>query len=78
MRTSESLSFTSSQKPEHLLRRILQSSTHAGDLIFDFFGGIGTSAAVAQKLGRKWLVIEMGNHFDTFYKAYDLQRKKRK
>lgn len=74
MRVSESFSFTSSQKPENLLRRIIQSSTDEGDLILDFFLGIGTTVAVAHKLGRKWIGIEMGNHFNEWY--YDGTDKK--
>ena len=65
-RESESLSFAT-QKPENLLRRIIQSTTKDGDLILDFFAGIGTSAATAQKLGRKWIAVEMGQHFENFY-----------
>ncbi len=76
MRVSESFSFTSSQKPENLLRRIVQSSTdEGGDLILDFFLGIGTTTAVAHKLGRKWIGgVEMGNHFNEWY--YDGSDKK--
>ncbi|NMA86098.1 MAG: site-specific DNA-methyltransferase [Tissierellia bacterium] len=74
MRVSESFSFTSSQKPENLLRRIVQSSTDEGDLILDFFLGIGTTTAVAHKLGRKWIGVEMGNHFNEWY--YDGSDKK--
>ncbi len=74
MRVSESFSFTSSQKPENLLRRIIQSTTDKGDIVLDFFLGIGTTTAVAHKLGRKWLGIEMGHHFDEWY--YDDSNKK--
>jgi DNA modification methylase len=48
------------QKPESLLERILKASTHEGDLVGDFFIGSGTTAAVAEKLGRKWLVCDLG------------------
>ena len=71
MRVSESFSFTSSQKPENLSRRIIQSSTKPGDLIADYFVGIGTTAVVAQKLNRKWLAIEMGPHISEFYETID-------
>ena len=67
MRISESFSFTSSQKPENLLRRIIQSSTDEGDIILDFFLGIGTTIAAAQKLGRRWIGVEMGDHFNEWY-----------
>ena len=51
------------QKPESLLQRIILSSSKRGDIIFDFFLGSGTTTAVAHKLGRKWLGVEMGEHF---------------
>lgn len=47
-------------KPERLLQRILQIGSDAGDLILDSFLGSGTTAAVAQKMGRRWIGIEMG------------------
>ncbi|MDP1715705.1 MAG: site-specific DNA-methyltransferase [Anaerolineales bacterium] len=48
------------QKPEKLLKRIIEASTKPGDLILDFFGGSGTTAAVAEKLERKWVVSDIG------------------
>ena len=48
------------QKPEVLLKRILQASSNEGDLVADFFCGSGTTAAVAEKLGRKWIVSDLG------------------
>ena len=48
------------QKPEDLLRRIIAASTDAGDLVADFFCGSGTTAAVAEKLGRKWIATDLG------------------
>ena len=48
------------QKPESLLERIINTSTNQGDLIADFFCGSGTTAAVAEKLGRKWIVPDLG------------------
>jgi site-specific DNA-methyltransferase (adenine-specific)/adenine-specific DNA-methyltransferase len=48
------------QKPEALLERILNSSSNPGDLVADFFGGSGTTAAVAEKLGRKWITTDLG------------------
>ena len=71
MRVSESFSFTSSQKPENLLRRIIQSSTNEGDIVLDFFLGIGTTIAVAHKLNRKWVGIEMGEHYGNWYSSKD-------
>lgn len=48
------------QKPEALLERILKASSNEGDLVADFFGGSGTTAAVAEKLGRKWIATDLG------------------
>jgi len=60
----EGLSFNT-QKPQDLIRRIIQSSTNPKDIILDFFLGSGTTCVVAQKLNRKWIGIEMGDHFET-------------
>ncbi|MCB1996043.1 MAG: site-specific DNA-methyltransferase, partial [Rhodoferax sp.] len=49
-------------KPERLLQRILHIATHPHDLILDSFLGSGTTAAVAHKMGRRWIGIEMGEH----------------
>src|SRR3989344_349976 len=48
------------QKPEKLLERILNASSNEGDLIADFFAGSGTTLAVAEKLGRKWIGSDIG------------------
>jgi len=48
------------QKPEALLQRIIESSTDENSIVADFFGGSGTTAAVAEKLGRKWIVSDIG------------------
>ena len=48
------------QKPEKLVARILEISSQEGDLVADFFGGSGTTAAVAEKLGRKWITTDLG------------------
>lgn len=48
------------QKPEQLLKRIIMGSTNENDLVMDFFGGSGTTAAVAEKLNRKWIVCDFG------------------
>ncbi len=50
-------------KPEKLLKRICEIVSNEDSIILDFFAGSGTSVATAQKLGRKWLGIEMGEHF---------------
>ena len=48
------------QKPEALLERIVKASSNEGDLVADFFCGSGTTAAVAEKLGRKWICTDLG------------------
>lgn len=48
------------QKNENLIARIIKASTNPGDLIMDFFGGSGTTAAVAEKLDRKWITCDLG------------------
>src|ERR1041385_9139415 len=50
----------STQKPETLVERILKASSNEGDLVADFFCGSGTTAAVAEKLGRKWIATDLG------------------
>jgi DNA modification methylase len=49
------------QKPEGLIQRIIKTSTDEDDLVADFFCGSGTTAAVAEKLHRKWIVADIGN-----------------
>jgi len=60
--SSEHIGFET-QKPENLLQRIILSSSNKNDIILDFFLGSGTTTAVAHKLKRKWLGVEMGEHF---------------
>lgn len=48
------------QKPEKLVERIISASSNEGDLVADFFCGSGTTAAVAEKLGRKWICTDLG------------------
>lgn len=52
-------------KPERLLRQILTIASNPGDLVLDSFGGSGTTGAVAQKMGRRWIMVELGGHCDT-------------
>ena len=60
------------QKPEDLLERIIKASSNEGDLIADFFCGSGTTAAVAEKLGRKWIATDLGKFaIHTTRKTYD-------
>lgn len=52
-------------KPEKLLKRILDLATIPGDLVLDSFAGSGTTGAVAHKMGRRWIMVELGEHCDT-------------
>jgi adenine specific DNA methylase Mod len=51
------------ENSEILLKRVIESTSNESDLVMDFFLGSGTTTAVAHKLGRKWLGVEMGEHF---------------
>ena len=53
------------ENSEELLQRVIESASNQADLILDFFLGSGTTTAVAHKLGRKWIGVEMGEHFNT-------------
>lgn len=53
--------FPRGKKPEQLLKRIIEISTKPGDLVLDSFGGSGTTGAVAHKLGRRWIMVELGD-----------------
>ncbi len=55
----------STENHEKLLKRAIESTTNKDDLVMDFFLGSGTTTAVAHKIGRKWIGIEMGEHFYT-------------
>jgi len=48
------------QKPEKLLERVINASSNKGDLVLDVFGGSGTTAAVAERLGRRWITCDIG------------------
>ncbi|NPT44885.1 site-specific DNA-methyltransferase [Paraburkholderia sp. 1N] len=52
-------------KPERLLKRILEIATDPNDLVLDSFAGSGTTGAVAQKMGRRWIMVELGEHCHT-------------
>jgi adenine-specific DNA-methyltransferase len=57
--------FRQSKKPELLVAKILDIASSKGDWVLDSFLGSGTTAAVAHKMGRKWIGIELGEHCDT-------------
>ena len=52
-------------KPERLLQRVLHIATNPGDLVLDSFAGSGTTGAVAHKMGRRWIMVELGEHCHT-------------
>jgi adenine-specific DNA-methyltransferase len=53
------------QKPEALIERVLILATNPGDLVLDSFAGSGTTGAVAHKMGRRWIMVELGEHCHT-------------
>lgn len=53
------------KKPERLLERVIGAFSLPGDWVLDFFGGSGTTAAVAERLGRRWVLVEAGPHART-------------
>ncbi len=55
----------SSPKPEGLIQRILHIATNPGDWVLDSFAGSGTTGAVAHKMGRRWIMVELGEHCHT-------------
>lgn len=52
-------------KPERLIKRVLELATDPGDLVLDSFAGSGTTGAVAHKMGRRWIMVELGDHCAT-------------
>ncbi len=52
-------------KPEKIIQRVLEIATVEGDLVLDSFGGSGTTGAVAHKMGRRWIMVELGEHCHT-------------
>lgn len=55
----------STPKPERLVARVLELATNPGDLVLDSFAGSGTTGAVAHKMGRRWIMVELGEHAKT-------------
>lgn len=66
------------QKNENLLARIIKSATNPGDIVLDFFGGSGTTAAVAEKLGRKWIICDIGklSYYTTQKRILEIENSK--
>ena len=67
--TSEATQYPT-QKPETLLERIILTSSNPGDLVLDAFGGSGTTPAVAEKLGRRWIAMDAGK-----FAVYTMQKR---
>ena len=57
--------FKNGKKPEKLIERIIGMATEPRDLVLDSFAGSGTTGAVAHKMGRRWIMVELGKHCDT-------------
>jgi len=57
--------FPKGKKPEALIKRCIELSTSPGDLVLDSFAGSGTTGAVAHKMGRRWIMVELGEHCHT-------------
>ncbi len=57
------VSLKKGKKPEALISRLVGLATDEGDVVLDFFCGTGTAAAVAQKMGRKWIAVDCANYF---------------
>ncbi|WP_090948997.1 site-specific DNA-methyltransferase [Parageobacillus thermantarcticus] len=57
--------FRNGKKPEKLISRIIEMVTDVGDIVLDSFAGSGTTGAVAHKMGRRWIMIELGEHCHT-------------
>lgn len=59
------VTFKNGKKPERLLARCIELSSKPGDLVLDSFAGSGTTGAVAHKMGRRWIMVELGDHAKT-------------
>ena len=57
--------FPNGKKPEALIHQIFDMCTNKGDLVLDSFAGSGTTGAVAHKMGRRWIMVELGDHIHT-------------
>lgn len=59
------MTFPKGKKPEALIKRLIQMVSNPGDLVLDSFAGSGTTGAVAHKMGRRWIMVELGDHADS-------------
>ena len=60
-----SVDFKNGKKPESLIKRVLEMASKPGHIVLDSFGGSGTTGAVAHKMGRRWIMVELGEHCHT-------------
>lgn len=58
------ITFLNGKKPEALIKRVIELSTSKGDIVFDSFAGSGTTGAVANKMNRRWIMVEIGKQAD--------------
>lgn len=65
VRAFNAVDIFSTPKPERLIKRVLEIATVAGDIVVDSFAGSGTTGAVAHKMGRRWIMVELGEHCHT-------------
>ncbi|GIW60483.1 MAG: hypothetical protein KatS3mg087_1549 [Patescibacteria group bacterium] len=63
LRDAEGRSLHPTQKPESLIERVLLASTNESDCVLDPFAGTGTTAVVAQRLGRRWILMESDERY---------------
>ena len=59
------VTFKNGKKPEKLIKRCIEMTTKPGDIVLDSFAGSGTTGAVAHKMGRRWIMVELGEHCHT-------------
>jgi adenine-specific DNA-methyltransferase len=59
------VTFRKGKKPERLIRRCIDLTTSPGEIVLDSFAGSGTTGAVAHKMGRRWIMVELGEHCHT-------------
>ncbi len=62
MHNEGNVEFPKGKKPEALIKRCIELTSEVGDLVLDSFGGSGTTGAVAHKMGRRWIMVELGEH----------------
>ena len=64
----QSVGFGTGQKPEELIKKLLEATTNEHDIVLDFFSGSGTTGAVAHKMNRQWIMVEQMDYIETITK----------